>query len=122
MYTQCPDCRIAFRVTAQVLQQAGGRVQCGGCNLAFNAVDYLSESPPGTDAPIDSTVEQPTTDDSITADAGDTAADDVEIENSDDERKQSSEERNTEVLKALDDDVGPEHIRIEQKGVECRVL
>lgn len=122
MYTQCPDCRIAFRVTAQVLQQAGGRVQCGGCNLAFNAVDYLSESPPGTDAPIDSTVEQPTTDDSITADAGDTAADDVEIENSDVERKQSIEERNTELLKALDDLAGPEDIRIEDTGVEWRVL
>ena len=30
MYTQCPDCEIAFKVTAEVLKQAAGKVRCGG--------------------------------------------------------------------------------------------
>ena len=30
MYTQCPDCNTAFRVTADVLKQAAGKVRCGG--------------------------------------------------------------------------------------------
>ncbi|MBT8077902.1 MAG: zinc-ribbon and DUF3426 domain-containing protein [Gammaproteobacteria bacterium] len=47
MYTQCPDCQIAFRVTATVLQQAKGRVRCGGCGHAFSALDYLTEEMPG---------------------------------------------------------------------------
>lgn len=51
MYTQCPDCRASFRVTAAVLQQAAGRVRCGGCGHAFNALERLSKAAPGgTDA------------------------------------------------------------------------
>lgn len=46
MYTQCPECQVAFRVTAEVLQQARGKVRCGSCHAAFNALDHLSESPP----------------------------------------------------------------------------
>ena len=46
MFTQCPECRIAFRVTAQVLQQASGNVRCGNCGQAFNALHYLSEEMP----------------------------------------------------------------------------
>jgi predicted Zn finger-like uncharacterized protein len=46
VYTQCPDCRASFRVTAAVLQQAAGRVRCGGCGYAFNALERLSETPP----------------------------------------------------------------------------
>ncbi len=46
MYTQCPDCATAFRVTADVLKQAAGKVRCGGCGHAFNALLYLSESRP----------------------------------------------------------------------------
>ncbi|MDH4046964.1 MAG: zinc-ribbon domain-containing protein [Gammaproteobacteria bacterium] len=46
MYTQCPECQTAFRVTARVLQQAAGKVRCGGCGSAFSALDYLSEDPP----------------------------------------------------------------------------
>jgi predicted Zn finger-like uncharacterized protein len=49
MYTQCPECHTAFRVTARVLQQAGGRVRCGGCSSAFNALEYLSEELPAAD-------------------------------------------------------------------------
>jgi len=43
MFTQCPDCQTTFRVTVQVLQLAGGRVRCGGCGIAFNALEYMSE-------------------------------------------------------------------------------
>ena len=46
MYTQCPDCSTAFRVTAEVLKQAAGKVRCGGCGIAFNALEYLSEQMP----------------------------------------------------------------------------
>ena len=46
MYTQCPDCSTAFRVTADILKQAAGKVRCGGCGNAFNALEYLSESMP----------------------------------------------------------------------------
>lgn len=46
MYTQCPDCREAFHVTAEILQQAGGRVRCGACGHVFDALDGLSEAPP----------------------------------------------------------------------------
>ena len=46
MYTQCPACRASFRVTAAVLQQAAGRVRCGGCGYAFNALERLSKTSP----------------------------------------------------------------------------
>ena len=46
MYTQCPDCHTAFRVTADALRQAAGEVRCGGCGNAFNALEFLSESMP----------------------------------------------------------------------------
>ena len=46
MYTQCPECSVAFRVTAEVLRQAAGKVRCGGCGSAFNALEYLSEQKP----------------------------------------------------------------------------
>lgn len=123
MYTQCPDCHIAFRVTAKVLQQAGGRVQCGGCNLAFNAVDFLSENPPVGDAAIDPAVEQPAVADSVaTTDAVESSSDELELNDDEVAAKQSFEERNTELLKALDDLAGPEEIRIEDTGIEWRVL
>ena len=46
MYTQCPDCDSAFKVSAEVLKQADGQVVCGGCGNAFNALSYLSENKP----------------------------------------------------------------------------
>jgi len=46
VYTQCPECDVAFRITAEVLQQARGRVRCGSCGSAFNALDHLHEEPP----------------------------------------------------------------------------
>jgi len=66
MYTQCPECGTAFRVTAEVLRQAAGRVRCGGCRYAFNALDYLSEQkpvapvpPPPEEEPDESEAEPP---------------------------------------------------------------
>ena len=50
MYTQCPDCDIAFKVTAEVLKQAAGMVRCGSCGTAFNSLEYLSEQMP--DQPV----------------------------------------------------------------------
>ena len=46
MYTQCPECSVAFRVTAEVLKMAAGQVRCGGCGVAFNALEHLSETKP----------------------------------------------------------------------------
>ena len=83
MYTQCPDCDTAFRVTAPVLQQASGRVVCAGCGLAFNALERLTEDPPAAmDPPDDS----------------------------------------KGVLETLDELTGPHQIRIEDTGVEWRVI
>ena len=50
MYTKCPECQIAFRVTAHVLRQAAGNVRCGGCGHAFSAIEFLTEDMPATDA------------------------------------------------------------------------
>jgi predicted Zn finger-like uncharacterized protein len=46
MYTQCPHCDTAFRVTAPDLQRASGRVQCRGCGRDINALERLTEDPP----------------------------------------------------------------------------
>jgi len=43
-YTQCPQCQARFRVTAEQLQQAGGRVACGECGAVFDTAGRLSES------------------------------------------------------------------------------
>ncbi|MGH8167457.1 MAG: zinc-ribbon domain-containing protein, partial [Woeseiaceae bacterium] len=83
MYTQCPDCDTAFRVTAPVLQQAGGRVVCAGCGLAFNALERLTEDPPAAMVPPDDA---------------------------------------KGVLETLDELTGPHQIRIEDTGVEWRVI
>jgi predicted Zn finger-like uncharacterized protein len=93
MFTKCPECNIAFRVTAKVLQQAGGNVRCGGCNHAFNALNYLSEEmpEPGADS------------------AGITSHDDLA-------------ETSRRLLQTLDELAGSEDVRIEDTGVEWRVL
>jgi len=104
------------------LQQASGRVQCGGCNRAFNAVDYLSENPPAAGTPMDSATNQPLTAVSTAADEDEIASGDADLTTGDVENERSFEERNSELLKALDDLAGPEEIRIEDTGVEWRVL
>ena len=57
MYTECPECEVAFRVTADVLKQAAGKVRCGGCGVAFNALAHLSEEMPGTPVKTEAPVE-----------------------------------------------------------------
>jgi len=45
LYTQCPECSTVFRVTADTLRSAQGRVRCGICSAGFNAIENLSEHP-----------------------------------------------------------------------------
>lgn len=109
MFTQCPDCSTAFRVTAEVLKQAAGKVRCGGCGVAFNALEYLSEQMP--EQPASKEVEEhlpeltpePTQPDEQAAPAA------------------ISAEQSAALLKTLDELAGSD-IRIEDTGVEWRVL
>jgi len=108
LYTQCPECQIAFRVTALVLQQAGGRVRCGGCSHAFSALDHLSEAMP-----------EPTGDHIEIAPRGDFADDAAVDELPDDDKLAETSRR---LLETLDELAGPSDVRIEDTGVEWRVL
>ena len=92
MYTQCPQCNAAFRITVGVLQQARGQVRCGSCDHAFNALDHLSDEPP---AAAHSEPETPSADEDL-------------------ERSQ--------LLETLDRLAGTEDVRIEDTGVEWRVV
>ncbi len=106
MYTQCPDCSTAFRVTADVLKQAAGKVRCGGCGNAFNALEYLSETMPERSAPKDDKKALP----------------ELQPETLDDNLPKSiSAEQSAALLKTLDELAGSD-IRIEDTGVEWRVL
>ena len=97
MYTQCPECEVAFRVTADVLKQAAGKVRCGGCGVAFNALAHLSEDMPANAAKENPPGEAGTPPQSISA------------------------EQSAALLKTLDQLAG-EDIRIEDTGVEWRVI
>ncbi|MGI9236041.1 MAG: DUF3426 domain-containing protein [Woeseiaceae bacterium] len=108
MYTQCPDCNTAFRVTAEVLKQAAGQVRCGGCSNAFNALEYLSESMPEqpqareTDTPVPELTPEPR-------------------DPTENKPQAISAEQSAALLKTLDELAGSD-IRIEDTGVEWRVL
>jgi predicted Zn finger-like uncharacterized protein len=108
MYTQCPDCEIAFTVTAEVLKQAAGKVRCGGCGNAFNALAYLSEQMP----------KQPV---AATADAAVPELTPEIIETDSGLPQSISAEQSAALLKTLDELAGSD-IRIEDTGVEWRVL
>jgi predicted Zn finger-like uncharacterized protein len=45
MLTQCPACGRTFRVSAEQLKTKAGRVRCGVCETAFNALDNLQDTP-----------------------------------------------------------------------------
>ena len=107
MYTQCPECGTAFRVTAEVLRQAAGKVRCGGCGNAFNALDFLSEQRPVVPAPTQSR-EAP-------------AAPEPPRLEADEPPEAISAERSAALLKTLDELAGSD-IRIEDTGIEWRVL
>ena len=108
MYTQCPECEIAFRVTADVLKQAAGMVRCGGCSHAFNALAFLSESMPKQ----------------VAAESANEAVPELKPEIIETESKlprSISAEQSAALLKTLDELAGSD-IRIEDTGVEWRVL
>lgn len=43
MRTTCPTCHTAFRIRAEQLRVRSGRVRCGNCRTAFNALDKLED-------------------------------------------------------------------------------
>ena len=108
MYTQCPECSTAFRVTADVLKQAAGKVRCGGCGHAFNALDFLSETMP----------EQPT---KVEAEEALPELKPEPLQPDGGVPKSISAEQSAALLKTLDELAGSD-IRIEDTGVEWRVL
>ena len=113
MYTQCPECDVAFRVTAEVLKQAAGKVRCGGCGVAFNALKHLSEEKP--EAPL-----------SAAAPGNDELLPELMPEEpaelkADTPPQSISAEQSAALLKTLDQLAGSD-IRIEDTGVEWRVL
>ena len=112
MYTQCPECGVAFRVTAEVLKMAAGKVRCGGCGVAFNALEHLSEQKPS--APVQA---------EDTADPGipEIAPEEPGELEADTPPQTISAEQSAALLKTLDQLAG-EDIRIEDTGVEWRVL
>lgn len=109
MYTQCPDCGTSFRVTAVVLKQAAGKVRCGGCGNAFNALAYLSEAKPDptTRTEPDGTLPE-LKPDPVDADIPTPPA-------------AISPEQSAALLKTLDQLAG-EDIRLEDTGVEWRIM
>ncbi|MDH5617570.1 MAG: zinc-ribbon domain-containing protein [Gammaproteobacteria bacterium] len=107
MYTQCPDCSTAFRVTAEVLKQAAGKVRCGGCGNAFNALLYLSESLPEQAPAKEADAALPELKPEATPGGG--------------LPRSISAEQSAALLKTLDELAGSD-IRIEDTGVEWRVL
>ncbi len=108
MYTQCPDCNAAFLVTADDLKRAAGKVRCGGCGKPFDALKYLSESLP--DACRESVTEitlpelKPTSQEAKTLLPESISADE-----------------SIALLQTLDELAGSD-IRIEDTGIEWRVL
>ena len=109
MYTQCPECGTAFRVTAEVLKKAAGKVRCGGCGSAFNALDFLSEQKPVAPVPP-----------APADDPAPSAPEPPRLE-AEDPTPSISAERSAALLKTLDELAGSD-IRIEDTGVEWRVL
>jgi predicted Zn finger-like uncharacterized protein len=109
MYTQCPECSTAFRVTAEVLRKAAGKVRCGACGTAFNALDFLSEQRPFAPAPP-VPAEEPAR----------SAPEPPQLE-ADEATQSISAESSAALLKTLDELAGSD-IRIEDTGVEWRVL
>lgn len=112
MYTQCPECRVAFRVTAEVLKMAAGKVRCGGCGVAFNALEHLSETKPSAPPPKDE-LPDPDLPELHPEQAAELEADTPP--------ESISAEQSAALLKTLDQLAG-EDIRIEDTGVEWRVV
>jgi predicted Zn finger-like uncharacterized protein len=115
MYTQCPDCQTAFRVTATVLQQAGGRVRCGNCGHAFSALERLAEDPP-VGEPL-ATGNSPRDDDAV-LNVSELGGDDPDDESG----EAPGDEDANALLDTLNELAGSDDIRIEDTGVEWLVI
>ena len=46
MYTRCPHCQTYFKISAEQLKKAGGKVRCGQCTKVFNSLGNLLEDLP----------------------------------------------------------------------------
>ena len=68
LYTRCPACSTAFKVTDKLLSAANGKVRCGACLAIFQATDYMlspsaslsSSSPSEQQPPKESTATEVT--------------------------------------------------------------
>ncbi len=110
MYTQCPECGSAFRVTAEVLKQAAGKVRCGACGNAFNALEHLSETKPEERSSVrDPEPNLP----ELKPEPRESAAAPPPTA--------MSPEQSAALLKTLDQLAG-EDVRLEDTGIEWRVL
>lgn len=114
MYTECPECSIAFRVTAKVLQQAGGRVRCGGCGHAFSALEHLTEEMPVSKAEQEIAADADATE-SEEFTAGAEAANDLTSE-------EKFKETSKQLLQTLSELTGTDEVRIEDTGIEWAVV
>jgi len=52
MYTRCPDCETTFRLGAEDLRRAQGKVRCGDCGNVFNALEFIAEDAGNTDVSL----------------------------------------------------------------------
>jgi len=53
MYTECPNCATIFKVTAEQLNAAQGKVRCGRCNTVFSAIGNLTDGYGEQDEAVD---------------------------------------------------------------------
>ena len=51
MYTHCPECSTYFRITAEQLRAAQGKVRCSNCETVFSALETLEETLPAGKVP-----------------------------------------------------------------------
>ncbi len=101
-------------MTAEVLKQAAGMVRCGSCGHAFNSLEYLSEQKPGKTTPDPSIPE-------LKPEPQPEPQEPVATEDATDAPQTISTEQSAALLKTLDQLAGDD-IRIEDTGVEWRVL
>ena len=127
MYTQCPECGVACRITVDILRQAAGQARCGGCGIAFNALVHLSEQRPGATVPSVSVPETqvPELKPEELGEPGEPGELGEPGEpgglGADKPPQSVSAEQNAELLETLDQLAGSD-IRIEDTGIEWRVL
>jgi predicted Zn finger-like uncharacterized protein len=71
LFTRCPQCDTAFRVTTQQLQASGGQVRCGHCEAIFDAFATLTAQEPQRAAQgLTTAVAQPMPQDQSIAESG----------------------------------------------------